>query len=419
MRIAYITHQFPVISETFVLHQVQGALARGHEVDVYAPAKNGKEPQHAIYRDWKMDEIMRRRPATGFGGLKKTVNAIRVGIGPALRQPGLFSRCVAESMQLGFANPLSLFGTAASVREGGRYDVVHAHFADMGLLALRLRRLGVMTGPILTSFHGIDVTRRRSPGNLMGMRRLFAEGEAFTHPSDYLGQCARDMGCPRERQQKLYYGVDKSMFPFRPRTLAAGSPVRIVSTGRLVEKKGLEYAIAAVARLLQAGRNIQYDIIGAGPLQETLAAQIATLGVAENVHMLGAQDGQFVSRRLEESHIFLLPSVTAANGDMEGLPVSILEAQMCGLPVVATYHSGIPEEVVDGRSAFLVKERDTDALTERLGRLVDHPELWPSMGRAGRDFVEETFDVEVCNERWSEVYETLSASSNKPVMAAA
>jgi len=253
----------------------------------------------------------------------------------------------------------------------------------------------------------------------MGMRRLFAEGEAFTHPSDYLGQCARDMGCPRERQQKLYYGVDKSMFPFRPRTLAAGSPVRIVSTGRLVEKKGLEYAIAAVARLLQAGRNIQYDIIGAGPLQETLAAQIATLGVAENVHMLGAQDGQFVSRRLEESHIFLLPSVTAANGDMEGLPVSILEAQMCGLPVVATYHSGIPEEVVDGRSAFLVNERDTDALTERLGRLVDHPELWPSMGRAGRDFVEETFDVEVCNERWSEVYETLSASSNKPVMAAA
>jgi colanic acid/amylovoran biosynthesis glycosyltransferase len=419
MRIAYITHQFPVISETFVLHQIQGALARGHDVDIYAPAKTGKEPQHAIYRDWKMEALVRRRPATGFASLKKTVNAIRISILPALRQPGLFSRCVLESAQLGMANPLSLFGTAASVGEGGRYDVVHAHFADMGLLALRLRRLGVMTGPILTSFHGIDVTRRRPHGNLMAMRRLFAEGEAFTHPSDYLGQCARDMGCPQEKQRKHYYGVDKTMFQFRARTLAPGSPVRIVSIGRLVEKKGLEYAIAAVARLVNAGRNIQYDIIGAGPLQEALATQIATLGMSAHVHLLGAQEAQFVSRRLEESHLFLLPSVTAANGDMEGLPVSILEAQMCGLPVVATYHSGIPEEVVDGRSAFLVKERDTDALTDRLGRLVDHPELWPEMGGAGREYVEERFDIETLNDELNDLYETLRAPSETTAMAAA
>jgi colanic acid/amylovoran biosynthesis glycosyltransferase len=419
MRIAYITHQFPVISETFVLHQVQGALAHGHEVDIYAPAKNGKEPQHAIYRDWKMDQMVRRRPATGFGSVKKTVNAIRISIGPAMRQPGLFARCVMESAQLGFANPLSLFGTAASVREGGRYDVVHAHFADMGLLALRLRRLGVMTGPILTSFHGIDVTRRRSPGNLAALRQLFAEGEAFTHPSDYLGECARAMGCPAVRQRKHYYGVDKSMFLFRARTLAAGAPVRVVSIGRLVEKKGLEYAIEAVARLVRSGRNIQYDIIGAGPLQDALAAQIERLGIEPNVHLLGAQDAQSVSKRLEESHVFMLPSVTAANGDMEGLPVSILEAQMCGLPVLATYHSGIPEEVLDGKSAFLVKERDTDALTARLGELVDHPELWPAMGRAGREFVEERFDIETLNDDLNDLYETLRAPSEKPAMATA
>jgi colanic acid/amylovoran biosynthesis glycosyltransferase len=419
MRIAYITHQFPVISETFVLHQIQGALARGHEVDIYAPAMTGKEPQHAIYRDWKMEGMVRRRPATGFGGLKKTARAIRIGIGPAMQKPALFARCVLESMQLGMANPLSLFGTAASVREGGRYDVVHAHFADMGLLALRLRRLGVMEGPILTSFHGIDVTMKRPAGNLMAMRRLFAEGEAFTHPSDYLGQCARDMGCPAERQRKHYYGVDKSMFHFRPRTLAPGTPVRVVSIGRLVEKKGLEYAISAVARLVKAGRNIQYDIIGAGPLHEKLAGQIASLGIEANVHLLGAQDAQCVSARLEQSHIFMLPSVTAANGDMEGLPVSILEAQMCGLPVLATVHSGIPEEVIDGRSAFLVKERDTDALTERLGYLVDHPGAWAAMGRAGREFVEETFDIETLNDQLNDFYETIRVRPEKPAMATA
>jgi colanic acid/amylovoran biosynthesis glycosyltransferase len=417
MRIAYITHQFPVISETFVLHQIQGALARGHEVDIFAPAKRSAEPQHAIYRDWNMDALVRRRPATGFGGWQKTVDAVRLSIGPALRQPALFSRCMAESLQLGLANPLSLFGAAASVGEGGSYDVVHAHFADMGLLALRLRRLGVLAGPILTSFHGIDVTLRRSPANLKAIQRLFVEGEAFTHPSDYLGQCARNIGCPAARQRKLYYGVDKTMFQFRPRTLAQGAPVRIVSTGRLVEKKGLEYAIAAVAALMRDGRNIQYDIIGAGPLRARLAAQIAALGMDANIHLLGARDAQFVSKRLEESHIFLLPSVTAANGDREGMPVSILEAQMCGLPVVATYHSGIPEEVVEGKSALLVKERNTEELTERLGLLVDRPDLWPAMGRAGREFVEQRFDIQTLNEELNDLYETLRAPAEMQAMA--
>jgi colanic acid/amylovoran biosynthesis glycosyltransferase len=89
----------------------------------------------------------------------------------------------------------------------------------------------------------------------------------------------------------------------------------------------------------------------------------------------------------------LLSSVTAEDGDEEGTPTVLLEASSTGLPVVSTWHSGIPEIVVDGETGFLVPERDSEALAERLGQLLDRPELWRSMGRNGRRHIEESFDA--------------------------
>jgi colanic acid/amylovoran biosynthesis glycosyltransferase len=93
------------------------------------------------------------------------------------------------------------------------------------------------------------------------------------------------------------------------------------------------------------------------------------------------------------SHLFVLPSVTASDGDQEGIPVSLMEAQASGLPVLSTRHSGIPELVADGKSGILVPERDADSLTAGLLRLIEHPQDWPRMGRAGRRLVEQSFNL--------------------------
>jgi len=119
---------------------------------------------------------------------------------------------------------------------------------------------------------------------------------------------------------------------------------------------------------------------------------------------VGWQAESALQRLYDEASIFLLSSVTAQNGDQEGMGLVILEAQAVGLPVLSTQHDGIPEAVVDGQSAFLVPERDVDALADRLTYLIEHPDIWPHMAQVGRAHVEDQYDIEVLNDRLAAIY---------------
>src|SRR4030065_356569 len=99
--------------------------------------------------------------------------------------------------------------------------------------------------------------------------------------------------------------------------------------------------------------------------------------------------------------------VTASDGDSEGLPVVLLEAQAVGLPIISSLHGGIPEGVLDSKSGFLVPEKDVDALAKKIEYLIEHPELWPDMGRYGRKFVEERYDIQKLNQRLVKIYKAL------------
>jgi colanic acid/amylovoran biosynthesis glycosyltransferase len=179
--------------------------------------------------------------------------------------------------------------------------------------------------------------------------------------------------------------------------------------GRLVEKKGHEFLLRALARTVSSGRDVRLRIAGDGPLREKLESLARELGVAERVRFLGAVAHDAMPGMLQQSHIFALPSVTAGNGDQEGMPVSIMEAQASGLPVLSTCHSGIPELIEDGTSGYLVAERDTAALADRMMYLVDHPELWPLMGAAGRRIVEEKYGLDAMIEKLLGLYRNLVA----------
>src|SRR6185437_9215841 len=158
------------------------------------------------------------------------------------------------------------------------------------------------------------------------------------------------------------------------------------------EKKGLTYAIRAVAALRRDGVDIALDIVGDGPLRPSLESLIAELGMGNAVRIIGARSRDEVARAMGAAHLFAAPSVTARDGDMEGIPVALMEAMASGVPVVATAHSGIPELVEDGVSGLLVPERDTDALAAAFRWLVDHPERWLSMALAAHDAVERDFN---------------------------
>ena len=122
---------------------------------------------------------------------------------------------------------------------------------------------------------------------------------------------------------------------------------------------------------------------------------------------MGWRDETEIVKILQDTHIFVAPSITAADGNQDA-PINVLkEAMAIGLPVVSTYHGGIPELVEDGKSGFLVPEKDVAALADKLGYLIEHPELWSAMGKAGRQFVLEHYNLNLLNDDLMNIYYSL------------
>jgi colanic acid/amylovoran biosynthesis glycosyltransferase len=215
------------------------------------------------------------------------------------------------------------------------------------------------------------------------------------------------LGCSEDKIFKLPVGFQISQYSFCDRKLNPGEAVKIITVARLVEKKGIEYAIKAIAEIAKDYPNIIYRIVGDGSLRESLEALVLDLKISDNVKLLGWMTQEQVRQLYDDSHIFILPSVTAADGDREGQALVLQEAQAMGLPILSTLHNGIPEGVLDGKSGFLVPERDVDALAEKLRYLVTNPEGWATMGRQGRAYVEERYNIEQLNEQLVELYQKL------------
>lgn len=270
-----------------------------------------------------------------------------------------------------------------------------------------------MPAKYLTTFHGYDVTTYVREKGRDIYRELFLKGDLFTYNSNATRQKLLDMYCPAEKLVKLPMGVHLDKLAFKERAIGPKGTINIISVGRLVDMKGREYAIRAVAKVADKYPNISYQIAGGGPLREELQALIQQLQMENVIRLLGWVGPEKLDSLYNAAHIFLHPSVTAADGNMEGQGVVLIEAQACGLPILATQHSAFPESVLDGQSGYLVPERDVDALAEKLTYLIEHPETWPDMGRKGREFVEKKFDIKILNQKLVQIYQQMLRREKK------
>ncbi len=267
--------------------------------------------------------------------------------------------------------------------------LINAHFGPVGWSALPLKRaLGL---PLVTTFYGYDLAPELGEEPSWPKRRqeLFDQGDLFLVEGDFMRQRLVDLGCPADKVQIQPIAIDLARIPFRPRLPSADGKVVIMFAGRFCEKKGLLYALDAVREVQHSGRNVQFRIIGDGPLSSPVRDFIHENSMGGYVRLLGFLNYQDYLKEMRQADIFLHPSVTAQNGDSEGgAPTTILEAQALGMPVVSTYHADIPNVVVPDKSALLVEERDSEALARSLSYLIDNPHLWAEMGKAGRAHVE-------------------------------
>jgi glycosyltransferase involved in cell wall biosynthesis len=283
-----------------------------------------------------------------------------------------------------------LFGSApgfVSRLRAVRPALIHAHFEDGGVQALPLARaLGI---PLVTTFHGYDATIQdaiRYPNPLMRsiyLRRrvrLQQRGSLFIAVSDFIRRKVIARGYPAERVVTHYIGVDTDQFA------PDGGPREevVLFVGRLVEKKGCDCLIRAMAPILERRRELRLVIIGDGPQRAALEDLRRELG-ARGIEFRGAVDSSVIKREMARASVLAAPSITAASGDSEGLPIAICEAQAMGLPVVATHHAGIPEVVEDGATGFLAREKSVEELRAAIEKILGSQSLREAMGKAARE----------------------------------
>jgi colanic acid/amylovoran biosynthesis glycosyltransferase len=316
MRIAFVTGDFPLVSQTFVINQIADLLEKGVTVEVFAFGRG--QTEHISPR-FKEHRISTRTHCLDVPNsvLRRLAQAFPKVLWLLGRRPLLLCRCLnffrygrqALSLRLLFSI-WPLIGIEA--------DVFHCHFGDIGTRFLVIREILRLSQPFVTTLYGVDVSalaQRQSPEYY---DRLKKEGALFLVMSRNMKERVVKLGFPEEKIRVHPVSIDVVAYPFRLRCWHAGEVLRLVAVGRLIEKKGFDILIDALAIVKKKlGSPLDCSIIGAGPLAKQLSNQIARLGLEREVSLLGSMDIQQIIRFLLDMHLMIQPSKTARDGDME------------------------------------------------------------------------------------------------------
>lgn len=363
MRIAYLVSSFPSVSETFILNQITGLIDFGHEVDIYALRKNVQEKWH--------EDILK------YDLLNKVEYIHEFMIKPLERK----------------------------IKQEGNYDIVHCHFGPLGKFAVNLKLCGLLDSKIVVSFHGYDMSSYIQDHGCHVYDEIFEYADYCLPISEYWKERLIELGCPKEKLLVHHMGVDPNKFIYKiPVFKGKDESLNLLTVSRFVEKKGIRYGVEAVSNLLKLGYRINYQVVGHGPLFNEITDLIVEENCQESIQLLGWKTQEEINALLSQCDVLLAPSVTAMNGDMEGIPVVIMEAMSRGIPVVSTIHSGIPEIVVNGVTGFLVEERDVIGLTNKLQILCDSFALREKFGKASRKKIEAEYNIHTLNKELSEIF---------------
>jgi glycosyltransferase involved in cell wall biosynthesis len=287
--------------------------------------------------------------------------------------------------------------------------LLHAHFGPNGTMALPLvQNLAV---PLIVTFHGYDATvkdeysRRLSYSYRVYLRRkelLKHEGRLFIAVSEFIKNKLLDQGFPLDKIVVHYIGVDTEKF--QPDPSVQRDPI-VLFVGRLVEKKGCEYLIRAMSQVQAVLPDVELVIVGDGPLRSDLEGLAAKK--LRRYRFLGGQPLHIVKSWMNKAQVLAAPSVTASTGDSEGLPTVLIEAQAMGLPVVSSFHAGIPELVIHEKTGFLVAERNWEGLAKYILLLLEDVNLRHCLTQAGQNRVQTLFNLQKQTHALEEIYKEM------------
>lgn len=396
MNVSYFVSRFPHTTETFILRELNAvSVLDGVHTELFAlfPPR-GDAIVHPGASRW-LPRVYRPRPS----------RVVRDFLWWLARHPSTLLKAIAEVVKGYIGDRLSL-GRAlvtvpiacshARLAHDKGVDHVHAHYATYPALAAWICR--ALTGiPYSLTVHAHDLYLTQAM-----LSKKVGDAQFVVAISEYNRRLLLGVAGQRTPIEVVHCGIDISAYPFRPRVPTQGGSVEALCVGSLQEYKGHRVLLEALARGGRALARINLTLVGDGPLRRSLEALARELGLHGRVSFLGQLPESDVIARLAEADLFVLPSVVAATGQMEGLPVVLVEALACGVPVVATRLSGIPELVTEG-VGLLVEPGDVESLRRGLERVVNGEETL--CGTEGRRRVEEEFDLRQSAERLKHLFE--------------
>lgn len=386
--VAYVMSRFPKLTETFVLEEMDAVERSGVHVELYPLIHQRASTWHPTAEPW-----MARAHYLPFLSLRALCSHVWF----IRHRPRAYAAAVIGALAgtwgsanffLGALGILPKVVHAARLMERDGIEHVHCHFANHPALAgFVVHRL---TGiPFSFTAHGSDLHKDRHmlPQKVDAARFVVAISDFNREVA--LAECGAGVA------QKLHVvrcGIDTETFAPPPRH-PLGAALRVVTVGTLHEVKGQRHLIDACAQARRAGIDVRCDVVGDGPDRDFLEQRARAWGIANHVRFRGALPQPDVVAALQASHVLIAPSVPTREGKREGIPVVLMEAMSCGLPVIASRLSGIPELIDDGVAGILVNPRDTEGIVAALKRLASDPALRRQMGIAGRARIMRDYNV--------------------------
>ncbi len=387
--IAYLLSAYPDFHETFVAREVEGMRQQGIDLRIYSL----KPPPEGAYLYPDHARLVRYLPflfdGRVIGGLLATL--LRHPLRSLKALGWLAGPYASRPMEL--AKSLAIFPkTAAIARElEGSDFAVHAHWATIPTSAAVVIQI-LSDRPFSITAHAWDIYLT-GPDELRDkIQRSSGLVTCTGYNVEYLRTLLR-----ADQQTKVnlnYHGIDMGRMKLTQRQRQPGEPLEVVAVGRLVEQKGFPFLIEAVGMAAQAGQQVNVTLVGDGPMQAELEALAERHGVRERIRFAGRVAHAQTIAAMCAADVLIAPSVIAKNGDRDGIPNVTLEAMACGLPIIGTAVSGIPEVVITGRTGHLVPPENAQAIAAAIAALYQDPVKCREMGANSRALIEQRFMIE-------------------------
>jgi colanic acid/amylovoran biosynthesis glycosyltransferase len=405
LKIAFIVPRFPVISETFILNQITGLMDLDLDVRIFANKKSKINIMHEdIVKYQLMDRVKYINEEKKGTKIDENKNYNTIKLFSILEKFNVIKKSINIKKYGKRALRLKLACEGMFFLSQGPFEIYHCHFGGIGRKIAELKTIGAVKGKIVTTFHGYDLTKYVDNLGDHIYKQLFATGDLFLPISNRWSNLLVELGCSKNKINVHRMGIDIKKFKIDKDKARSRRIYKIITVGRLVEKKGIEYGILSVREVLKVYPHIEYSIVGNGPLKEKYKKLIRDNNLEKIVKMVGEKTQKEVVALMEDSDLLLCPSVTSKDGDQEGIPVVLMEAMACGLPVISTFHSGIPELVENDKTGLLVYERDYKTLSKKIIYSLEYTDIMKTIAKNARDYVSKYYDIEKQNKKLLELY---------------